>query len=381
MSNPYVYQTERLLLKVLDESSARAVLDYYARNRSFHQPWFGAREPSVFTLDHQRRLLADDYQSFLAGRAIPLYLFLKEDSRRVIGRVALSNIVRGSFCSCFLGYHLDERFQGQGHASEAIDAAIRIAFKDFGLHRIEANIMPRNIRSINLVKRLGFSLEGSSTRYLEINGVWEDHLHFVRLNEAGASETNPSPEWITDRLSIRLFEETDLPSILRYHEKNLTYFRQYNPVPDDLNEWTHIWRTRLANNQFHWQQGLAHHLGLFLIDRPETLVGQISFETIEPIPFSACEISFSSDSSMSGRGILFEAMTTLLPAYFDMSGLHRFYARVRADHEASLKLLRSLGFSAEANVREGMFMDGAWHDYVTMSVLKKEFLGMASSSG
>ena len=88
MSTPYVYQTERLLLRVLDEASARFVLAYYERNRSFHKPWFGARESSVFTLDHQRRILADEYQAFLAGRAIPLYLFLKEDSHHVIGRVA-----------------------------------------------------------------------------------------------------------------------------------------------------------------------------------------------------------------------------------------------------------------------------------------------------
>jgi len=101
---------------------------------------------------------------------------------------------------------------------------------------------------------------------------------------------------------------------------------------------------------------------------------------IEPIPFCACEISYSVDALMAGRGILFEALMTLLPYGFAVFGINRFYARVRADHEASLKLLRSLGFSAEANVRGGMFMDGVWHDYVTMSVMKKEFPGWASSS-
>ena len=67
--------------------------------------------------------------------------------------------------------------------TEALRRGIQIIFEDYGLHRIEASIMPRNQRSIKVTEKLGFVNEGLSRRYLKINGVWEDHIHMVLLNE------------------------------------------------------------------------------------------------------------------------------------------------------------------------------------------------------
>ncbi len=53
----------------------------------------------------------------------------------------------------------------------------------FGLHRIEANIILKNIRSLRVVEKLGFYNEGLAYKYLNINGKWEDHIHVVLLNE------------------------------------------------------------------------------------------------------------------------------------------------------------------------------------------------------
>ena len=57
------------------------------------------------------------------------------------------------------------------------------SFEELGLHRIDANIMPHNIASLGVVRRCGFVEEGLARKYLKINGVWEDHLHMVKLNE------------------------------------------------------------------------------------------------------------------------------------------------------------------------------------------------------
>ena len=59
--------------------------------------------------------------------------------------------------------------------AEGVALALDHAFTTLHLHRIEANIQPSNIASINLVKRLGFSNEGFSRQYLKINGKWRDH--------------------------------------------------------------------------------------------------------------------------------------------------------------------------------------------------------------
>ena len=78
----HTLRTQRLLLRVLGEQAASDVLDYYRRNRLFHQPWFPARPEGVFTLRQQQLNLAAEKEDFLAGRALPKkqYLINKHDT-------------------------------------------------------------------------------------------------------------------------------------------------------------------------------------------------------------------------------------------------------------------------------------------------------------
>ena len=86
-----------------------------------------------------------------------------------------NEIVRGPAQSAFLGYWIGARYARQGYMTEALQLALRHAFRVLRLHRVEANIMPANRASIALVRRAGFQREGYSTRYLKIAGRWADH--------------------------------------------------------------------------------------------------------------------------------------------------------------------------------------------------------------
>ncbi len=93
----------------------------------------------------------------------------------LVGVINVSEIVRGVFQSAYLGFYAFAPHQGQGHMSAGLGLVIASAFRKSHLHRLEANIQPKNLRSIALVKRLGFRLEGLSPRYLKISGRWRDH--------------------------------------------------------------------------------------------------------------------------------------------------------------------------------------------------------------
>lgn len=177
------YETDRLILKVLDSSSAQIALDYYIRNRRFLEEWEPARDATFYTAEHQAELMEGE-SSQMAGRAaLRLWIFKKEDEGRAIGAIGFNNMVWGPFRSCFLGYKLDGEEINRGYMTEAIRKGIEIVFDEYGLHRIEANILPRNLRSLRVVEKLGFVNEGLSRKYLKINGVWEDHIHMVLLND------------------------------------------------------------------------------------------------------------------------------------------------------------------------------------------------------
>jgi ribosomal-protein-alanine N-acetyltransferase len=177
--------TERLALKVLDESFAERLLQYQLRNRAAWREWNPHQPDEFYTLAAQHERLSADRGLIRAGTGLRLYLFERADTgyRQIIGDLSFNNIVRGAFQSCHLGYRIDAGVLNRGYITEALRCAIEYAFAQLKLHRIEANIIPRNARSRRVVEKLGFEPEGLARKYLKINGVWEDHLHFVIFND------------------------------------------------------------------------------------------------------------------------------------------------------------------------------------------------------
>lgn len=94
------------------------------------------------------------------------------------GEINLSSIQRGAFQSAYVGYWIDQRRAGHGYVPEALVMLARFAFEELGLHRVQVAIIPRNQSSHRVVEKLGLRNEGVAVRYLEINGVWEDHVRY-----------------------------------------------------------------------------------------------------------------------------------------------------------------------------------------------------------
>jgi ribosomal-protein-alanine N-acetyltransferase len=67
--------------------------------------------------------------------------------------------------------------------SEGLRLVLDTAFRDLNLHRVEANVQPANERSLEFLRRCGFTREGYSRRYLKIGGRWRDHERFAMLAE------------------------------------------------------------------------------------------------------------------------------------------------------------------------------------------------------
>lgn len=129
---------------------------------------------------------AAQFDAFLERNTRPdgaCFLICRAEDGAIMGSIALSQIFRGGFQSAYLGYQIGEEFSGQGYMTEAIQLALRYAFTNLKLHRLEANIQPSNIPSIALVKRAGFVREGYSPRYLKICGRWRDHERWTILVE------------------------------------------------------------------------------------------------------------------------------------------------------------------------------------------------------
>ena len=113
------------------------------------------------------------------------FLVCRLEDRAIAGVINVSQIFHGNFQSAYLGYYAGAPFIGRGYMSEGLRLVLRHAFSALGLHRLEANIQPRNRASIRLVRRVGFQREGFSRRYLKIGGRWRDHERWAITAEGG----------------------------------------------------------------------------------------------------------------------------------------------------------------------------------------------------
>ncbi|RNB51679.1 N-acetyltransferase [Brevibacillus gelatini] len=170
--------TDTVYLRPLQQKDAAELLELRLRNHAFLQPFEPIRPPSFLTLSGQEEQIAKAEQDFAAGTAFAFGVFLRETDE-MIGRVALSNVVRGTWQNATIGYFMDQAKNGKGYTTAAVRLALGYAFREAGLHRVQAAVMPRNTASIRVLQKNGFRHEGLSLRYLQINGVWEDHLIFA----------------------------------------------------------------------------------------------------------------------------------------------------------------------------------------------------------
>jgi ribosomal-protein-alanine N-acetyltransferase len=108
-------------------------------------------------------------------------LFLRDGE--FVGEVSLGSVQRGPFQSAFVGYWVDESHAGQGLVPEGVAVILRYGFEQLGLHRIEAAIVPRNRSSRRVAEKLGMREEGTAERFLQIRGVWEDHVRYAMTTE------------------------------------------------------------------------------------------------------------------------------------------------------------------------------------------------------
>jgi ribosomal-protein-alanine N-acetyltransferase len=164
----------RCYIRALSVKDAPAVLDLRVANKDFFEPYEPSRQPLSFTVAAQKAQLEAGVRQWQADLGYAFGIF-DIDSDEMIGRVALSNIVWSAWQNATLGYFIAEKYNGRGIATDAVRCACSFAFKEAHLHRVQAGVMPRNKGSIRVLEKVGFRHEGFSPRYLNINGVWEDH--------------------------------------------------------------------------------------------------------------------------------------------------------------------------------------------------------------
>lgn len=184
----------RVTLRPLVAADFPAWQEVRRRNNDWLTPWEPARNPNLPDVVESgeafaMRCSARERERQL-GTGFGFGIFVAGDDRRgasrFCGEINLSSVQRGPFQSAYVGYWIDRDQAGRGLMPEAVVLVARFAFEQVHLHRIQISIIPRNNRSRRVVEKLKLREEGIAQRYLEINGVWEDHVRYALTSEEWA---------------------------------------------------------------------------------------------------------------------------------------------------------------------------------------------------
>ena len=180
--SPIQLRSPRLIIRHGQPQDIPAILRYYTDNKAYLEPFEPLKPSCFYTRKYWESELAQRLSDTDNERSLKLFIFSKHPPQPLIGSLNFSNFIRGVSQSCTVGYSLAQSSQGQGYMNEALQMGIHYIFSHLKLHRIGANYLPHNQRSGNLLKRLGFSVEGYARDYLYINGQWQDHILTSLIN-------------------------------------------------------------------------------------------------------------------------------------------------------------------------------------------------------
>jgi [ribosomal protein S5]-alanine N-acetyltransferase len=188
----------RVVLRPLSSADFPAWQEVRRRNNGWLTPWEPVRTPGMPDVVESReafamRCSARERERQL-GTGFGFGLFV---AGRFGGEINLSSVQRGPFQSAYVGYWIDEAQAGHSYTPEGLVLVMRFAFEQLHLHRVQISIIPRNHRSRRVVEKLKLRDEGIALRYLEINGVWEDHVRYAMTVEEWQERGDElSHEWL-----------------------------------------------------------------------------------------------------------------------------------------------------------------------------------------
>lgn len=169
----YEEHSSKISIRELTLNDKDDFLNAMKRSQALHHPWVKAPLTSQEFDEYFQRSQQPNQKSFIAH----------DQSNNIVGVFNINEIVRGAFQNAYLGFYGVADFTGKGYMSAGLKLVLEKVFNAMELHRVEANIQPDNILSINLVKNNGFRYEGFSPHYLKINHEWRGHEHWAMTLE------------------------------------------------------------------------------------------------------------------------------------------------------------------------------------------------------
>lgn len=168
--------SERLELRPLEGGDVDALFGMFS-DPEITRFWSSA----AMTCREDAVALIDEIDDYCRRGELMEWALVRRDLSGLIGTCSLANLDltnrRGE-----IGFALARQAWGQGFMAEILPVLVDHAFGTLHLHRLEADVDPRNNGSIRLLEGLGFQLEGRLRERWQVTGEVQDSLFYGLLD-------------------------------------------------------------------------------------------------------------------------------------------------------------------------------------------------------
>lgn len=172
----------------------------------------------------------------------------------------------------------------------------------------------------------------------------------------------------TQRLVLRPPRQADYEAWAALRAESRGFLTPWEPLwpPDDLTR--NAFRRRLRRYQQEAKDDVAHTFFLFLRENA-TLVGGLTLANLRRGVTQTCSLGYWMGVRFAGRGLMTEAVRTVIGHVFDDLRLHRIEAACLPTNQASKRVLERCGFQFEGRARHYLKINGQWSDHLLYALL------------
>ncbi|MEM1122139.1 MAG: GNAT family protein, partial [Bacteroidota bacterium] len=170
---------ERLHLQMISLAELDHLFALQSNEQVARYNTIGIPENKAFTETLIKNAVND---SLTFGKTSFWWAIILKDTQQFIGEAGL-NLSKVKYKSGEIFYSLHTDFWRKGYGTETVETILNYAFIDLNLHRITAGVATENVKSIQLLERVGMQREGKHRKILPIRGEWWDNYEYAILEE------------------------------------------------------------------------------------------------------------------------------------------------------------------------------------------------------
>jgi ribosomal-protein-alanine N-acetyltransferase len=188
---------------------------------------------------------------------------------------------------------------------------------------------------------------------------------------AGLVESATVPVLRSGRVFLRTPQMSDQASWSALRGRSRQFLEPWEPLwaHDELTRSAFRHRVRRA-----WRdiEDDAAYPFLVFTQKGSLLCGGLTLSNVRRGVAQTATLGYWVGAPFARRGYMSDAVSTVLPFAFDQLGLHRLEAACLPHNEASVRLLKSTGFSQEGFARRYLKINGEWHDHLLFAILAED---------